>query len=72
MKTRDLFHASILKMKGLKITGISWEGKNGFWEFADPEGVADMLINQFINGDLEGNIKEFVEAHGTVKGMLYK
>lgn len=71
-KTKDMFHASLLHAKGLKLISVEWIGSVAYWTFDDTKGRADLLVHAFVNGDLKGSIKDFVESMKTMKQMLYR
>jgi hypothetical protein len=70
-RIKDINHASYLKLKKFKLhRELEWEGNSAYWTFED-DGSADELIENFINGNAIGNLKDFVEAQKTLKQMLY-
>jgi hypothetical protein len=71
LKIKDMGQASFLKLKKLKLNReLEWEGDTAYWLFED-DGNADELIENYINGNAIGNLKEFAEAQKTLKQMLY-
>jgi hypothetical protein len=71
-KIKDLNQSSFLKLKKLKLLGeVEWVGNVAYWIFED-DGRADELIENYINGEAIGNLKDFAEAQRGLKQMLFK
>lgn len=71
-KIKDLNQASFLKLRKLKLHGQpEWTGNVAYFVFED-DGQADKLIEEYINGEAIGNLKEFAEIQRSLKQMLFK
>ncbi len=69
-KVKDFGYASILKFMGFKFLGLEWDGSTAYWLFEDDEYKAEDIIKSYVNGEIEGNIKKFVETQRTIKETL--
>lgn len=71
-KIKDLNQASFLKLNKLKLfSEVEWKENVAYWVFED-NGMANSLIEKYINGNAIGNIKEFAEIQRSLKQMLFK
>ena len=68
----DQIFASLLKSKGYRLHDVEWEGNVAYWIFEDSKHEADSLIQSFINGEVTGNLKEFVDSQKILKQIIFR
>ena len=70
-KTKDLMFASLLKCNKYPFRGTELDGKTVYWIFEDNRHAADKLINDFINGSVKGNLKDFADAQQILRQTIF-
>lgn len=70
-EVHDFNYSALLIYRGYKLLGVQWESRKAFWQFEDKDGKADDLIRSYINGEIKGDLKKFVQAQGIIKQTLF-
>lgn len=71
--TTDFYTTAVLISQEFQVANVSREGHQGKvkrFHFDDTPGVHEVVMS-YINGKLEGNIRDFRNAIETVKDMVY-
>lgn len=67
-KTGDLYVASMLRLHGLKLIGITKENDKGIFIFQDkPDRPA--LVRDYFSGQLAGSLKHFASLWSDLKNL---
>jgi len=70
-KIRDLNYASLIKSKGFNFCGVEWVGDIAYWMFEDQNNEIDDIIQNYMNGNIVGNLKAFADAQKTLKEFIF-
>lgn len=69
--THDIYTAAALKTAGLKLVAVRKDGQRGIFVFEDTKD-RPKLIMDFFNGDLEQNVKQYVNNWLALKTLVYQ
>lgn len=71
-KTKDFYHAVILKTYGLELTSVE-KGKHKFsiFVFKDPNNRAEEIIIRYWNHNLQLEARDLVENISELKSRIY-
>ena len=68
---KDLEFASLLRSKGFSLQEVQWEDGVAHFVFEDNDLAADEMINNYINGQVTGDLRRFKEAEKSLRQMIY-
>jgi hypothetical protein len=70
-ETTDLYLASAMKLKGVRLIRIEKNGSRGIFVFEDFDGRAE-FVREYFSGELEGSLNGFANAWADLKSLVYQ
>lgn len=71
-KISDVGYAAVLIFKNYKLIDVEWANGKATWVFQDNECNADNVIRAYINDELKGSLKRFVQSQQIIRQTLFK
>jgi hypothetical protein len=69
-ETTDLYLASAMKLKGIRLIQIRKNESRGIFVFEDFKDRAE-FVRKYFNGELQGSLSGFANAWNDLKAMIY-